>query len=219
MLTIYGAYRSRATRTYWLALELGLEFKSVPVLQARRLENPLAPDAPLNTLSPAFLAINPMGLIPAIEDDGLVVIESMAINLYLARKHGGPLAPATLAEDAHATMWSFFAATEVETEALKISSVAAMGKADTDEGKTQIAVASRLLERPLAVLDAHLAATGFMVSDRFTVADLNVAEIVRYAQSADALMAKFPQVKAWLESAQSRPAFKTMWASRSAEQA
>lgn len=217
MLTIYGAYRSRATRTYWLAHELGLEFQSVPVLQARRVENPLAADAPLNTLSPAFLKVNPLGLIPTIDDDGFVIIESLAINLYLAKKHGGPLAPANLQEDALATQWSFFAVTALETEALRISSAAASGRLETEDGKAEVAAASRLLERPLKVLDAHLAKTGHVVADRFTVADINVAEIVRYTQPATALLDKVPNVKAWLEKVQARPAFQKMWETRAAE--
>ncbi|MCG5476388.1 MAG: glutathione S-transferase, partial [Sinorhizobium fredii] len=97
MLTIYGVYRSRASRNYWMVRELGIPFRSVPVIQARRLADPLSADAPINTRSPGFLAVNPMGLIPAIEDDGLVLTESLANNLYLARKHGGPLAPADIA--------------------------------------------------------------------------------------------------------------------------
>ena len=92
MLTIYGVYRSRASRNYWLADELGLPYVSVPVIQAYRLDDPAAPDAPLNTQSPEFLAVNPTGLIPCIDDGGFVMTESLAINLYLARKHGGPLA-------------------------------------------------------------------------------------------------------------------------------
>lgn len=219
MPTIYGSYRSRATRTYWLALELGIEFKSVPVLQARRVENPLATDAPINTLSPAFLKINPLGLIPALDDDGFVVIESLAINLYLAKKYGGPLAPANLQEDAQATQWSLFAATTLENEALRISSTAAAGKLDTEQGKAEVAAASRLLERPLKVLDAHLAKTGYIIADRFTVADINVAEIVRYAQPVPAVLEKVPHVKAWLEKVQERPAFKQMWETRLAEPA
>lgn len=219
MLTIYGAYRSRATRTYWLAYELGLDFRSVPVLQARRVENPLAADAPVNTLSPDFLKVNPLGLIPAIEDDGLVVIESMAINLYLAKKHGGPLAPADLKEEAEATMWSFFAATTLETETLRIAGIIGGGKAETETGKADLAAASRLLEKPFKVLDTHLAKTGFVVGGRFTVADINVAEIVRYAQAHAPLMDKFPTLKAWLEGVQARPAFAKMWEMREAEPA
>ena len=52
------------------------------------------------TRTPAFLRINPNGHVPAIDDDGLRLHESMAINLYLARKHAdSPLAPRDLAEE------------------------------------------------------------------------------------------------------------------------
>ncbi len=54
MLKIYGVYRSRASRTYWMALELGIEFESIPVVQGYLLPEPLAADARLNTQSPAF---------------------------------------------------------------------------------------------------------------------------------------------------------------------
>ena len=46
MLTIYGVYRSRASRNYWMAGELGLPFRSVPVIQAYRLADPQAAGAP-----------------------------------------------------------------------------------------------------------------------------------------------------------------------------
>ena len=98
MLTIYGVHRSRASRAIWLANELGLAFKHVPVVQRYRLSEETAISA-LNTRSPDFLKVNPNGHIPVIEDDGLVLSESLAINLYLAKKHGGPLAPANVAED------------------------------------------------------------------------------------------------------------------------
>src|SRR5262245_35299536 len=120
MLTIYGVYRSRASRTFWLAGELGLAFRHVPVLQAYRLADPHGAGAPLNTRSPEFLRINPSGHIPSIDDDGFVLHESLAINLYLAKKHGGPLAPASPAQDGAMTMWALWAATEVEPHALNI---------------------------------------------------------------------------------------------------
>ncbi len=61
MTTLYGVYASRASRAYWMALELDIAFESVPVIQARRLpegEVPEAPETALNTRSPAYLAIN-----------------------------------------------------------------------------------------------------------------------------------------------------------------
>jgi len=113
MLTIYGVYRSRASRNIWLANELGIPFRLEPVMQRYRLTAEAA-EKTLNTRSPAFLAINPNGHVPSIDDDGLVLHESLAINLYLAKKHGGALAPANPAEDAQMTMWALWAAIEVE---------------------------------------------------------------------------------------------------------
>ncbi|MBI3711023.1 MAG: glutathione S-transferase N-terminal domain-containing protein, partial [Proteobacteria bacterium] len=76
MLTIYGVYRSRASRNIWLANELGIRFKHVPVIQANRLADPAATGAPLHTRSAEFLKVNPNGHIPSINDDGLVLHES-----------------------------------------------------------------------------------------------------------------------------------------------
>lgn len=219
MLTIYGVYRSRATRTLWLARELDLAFEHVPVIQARRLADPMAADAPMNTLTPSYLAINPMGTIPCIDDDGMVLYESMAINLYLARKYGTSVAPKDAAEDAHMMQWSFFAATEIETNALKISSTFAEGLADSEAGKAVIDVAARMLRRPFRVLEQHLSDKDYLVGDRFTVADLNAAEVVRYAQAHAPLFGAHPAVKGWLERCQSRPAFKAMWDARTVEPA
>jgi glutathione S-transferase len=105
-LKIYGVMRSRATRPIWMAKELGLAFELVPVIQAYCLPDPNASEAPLNTNSPSFRSVNPNGLVPSIDDDGFVLNESFAITLYLARKHGGPLAPKDAREDGLMTMWT-----------------------------------------------------------------------------------------------------------------
>ena len=62
------------------------------------------------------------------------------------------------------------------------------------------------------MLDAALAKDGHLVGGRFTVADINVAEVVRYAQAAPELFDAAPRVKAWLAACQARPAFRKMWA-------
>ena len=120
MLTIYGVYRSRASRNIWLAHELGLPFKQVPVIQLYRLKEPIPAGIVAHQARPTFLKVNPNGHVPSIEDDGLVLHELLAINLYLAKKHGGPLAPANVAEDGEMGMWSLWAATEVEPHSLNI---------------------------------------------------------------------------------------------------
>jgi glutathione S-transferase len=206
MLTIYGLYRSRASRNIWLANELGIPFKLVPVVQRYRLQEPIAADV-VHTKSPSFLKINPSGHIPSIDDDGLVLHESLAINLYLAKKHGGPLAPANLAEDGQMGMWALWAMTEVEPHALPI---AQNGPSDAE---------IEALRGPFAVLDGAFAKTGWLVGGRFTVADINTAEVVRYAQGAAVLFDAAPNVRRWLAACHARPAFRKMWEMREKESA
>jgi len=217
MLTIYGVYRSRASRNIWLANELGLPFKLVPVMQRYRLSDP-PPAGVMHTRSPEFLKVNPNGHVPSIDDDGLVLHESLAINLYLARKHGGPLAPADAAEDGQMTMWALWAATEVEPHAINIIYHRVSNAGRPMDPKIADAAVDAL-RGPFAALDDALATDGHLVGSRFTVADINVAEVVRYAQAAPELFDKAPKVKAWLAACQARPAFKKMWAERDKEPA
>ena len=83
-LRIYGIARTRAFRALWMAMELGLDYEHDPVEIG---------DAGART--PEFLAINPNGRLPVIVDDGFVLFESLAITMYLAKKHSpGRLYPA-----------------------------------------------------------------------------------------------------------------------------
>ncbi|MBL8587135.1 MAG: glutathione S-transferase family protein [Methylobacteriaceae bacterium] len=217
MLKLYGKLRSRVTRNVWLVEELGIPYERVDVIQANRLPDPSAPGAPLHTRHPDFLKVNPAGHIPAMDDDGLVIGESLAINLHLARKHGGPLGPRDAAEDAQMTMWTLWAATDVEPHASQILYNRVMRPPEQrDEALAKASVIA--LDWPFGVLDAHLAkAGGHLVGGRFTVADINVSEVARYAQAAPDLFDKAPHVKAWLAACHARPAFREMMRQREAE--
>jgi glutathione S-transferase len=217
MVTIYGVYRSRATRPLWLLGEIGMDFAHVPVIQAYRLTDP-ATAAEMHTASPAYLAINPQGQIPCMTDGALTLTESMAITLYLAGQYGGDLGPRNAAETALMAQWALHAISAVETPALEIL-YAQRDAGGTPEGAATVAVAAEKLLRPFQRLEGHLAQHPYLVGDRFTVADINTAECVRYAQGHNALMARFPALSAWLDRVQSRPAFKAMWDRRNAEPA
>lgn len=212
-ITIYGCYRSRASRPLWLLGEIGMGFTHVPVVQAYRLPDHKAPEAPVNTQSPEFLAVNPIGQIPAMVEGDLVLTESLAICLHIARAHGGALGPQTLAEAALMENWALFAATAIEPHSLPILM-------SQDEAEREAEAAK--LARGLSRLETHLALqakTGRdWLLDRFTVADLMVAECVRYGQ-AHPVMQSYPLVSAWLSRAQARPAFQAMWAGRLSEPA
>lgn len=195
MLTIYGIPRSRAFRPLWTAHELGIPYTLHPV-DMRKGEQK----------DPAFLAINPNGHVPAIKDGTLVMWESLAIDLYLAKKHGGPLAPQTVEEDGLMTMWSFWAVTEVESHALQILYHRVLKpEAERDEQCAVNAVAA--LRKPTAILEAELKKTGgYLVGRRFTIADLNLAAVYSYAKPAPELFVDAPHVLAWLDGALERPA-------------
>ncbi|WBU57992.1 glutathione S-transferase family protein [Paracoccus sediminicola] len=217
MLTIHGVTRSRASRIIWLCHEIGLPFRQEPVIQAYRVADPEAAEAPLNTDSPAFRRIAPAGAIPVIEDDGLVLSESYAITLYLARKHSAPLGPSDAAEDALMMQWSFYAATAVEPDALTLLFLHGRGSAQSGDDQALIANAAERLIRPFRVIEDRVASQGQLVAGRFTVADINMAETIRYAQGYAPLMDQFPGIAQWLADAQARPAFQKMWEARLSE--
>lgn len=219
MPTLYGVFRSRASRPIWLLYELGESFTHVPVIQAYRLPQASAPDAPLNTASPSFLQVNPQGQIPAYVEDDLTLTESLSITNHIARTRGGDLGPRTPAEQALIDQWTLLAVTAIEGYALELLNITGAGGDQTPEGQAAIAINAEKLRRPLKRLEVHLATHSHLVGDRFTVADLNLAECLRYAQSHPTLISEFPAVKAWLEGCQSREAFKKMWTARLAEPA
>ena len=194
-LTIYGVPRSRAIRNLWMAYELNIPFTHV--------ETSFGPEG---CRSPAFMAINPNGHIPAITDDGVMIWESMAINLYLARKHGGPLAPTTIAEEGQMMAWTLWAATEVEPHASQTMYHTSMYPPEQRD-PSAVTKALAALVAPLAVMDAHLAAHGgFLVGGRFTAVDLNVAGCLFYLRFTPQALAELPHVRAWYAACITRPA-------------
>jgi glutathione S-transferase len=213
MVTIYGVYRSRALRNIWLLEEMGQPFRHVPVIQNTRA----GAATMMHSRSPEFLKVNPNGGIPAMEDDGLVLSESLAINLYLARKYGEPVGPTDLAESARVAMWTLFAATEIEPRSIQIL-YHRVQKPPAERDEAKVTEAVEALRAPFAALDAALA-DGHLVGGRFTVADINVAECVRYAMPVADLFDKAPRVKAWLAVCHARPAWKKVFARREEEPA
>jgi len=196
-LKIYGVPRSRAFRTLWMAKELGLDYDNIPVDFASG-----------ETRKPPYLAINPNGHVPAIDDNGFILWESMAINLYLAKKYGlGTLYPTTLQGEARAWQWSLWGMTEIERHVL----TAMFNRAIHPEDKRDAAAADAAeqeLQHPLGVLDGAVTKTAYLLGDDFTVADLNVASILSWARPARIDFAPFPKAADWLSRCTLRPAAK-----------
>lgn len=207
MLKVFGTPGSRAARTLWMCRELGVDYEHVPV---HYLDG--------GTNSPDYLAINPAGRIPAIDLDGFRLAESMAINLYLARKFGSELMPSMLEDEARVWQWSFWVMTEVEKPLLQVllqrsqfepGSAAEKyfrERSPKDPQAEQAAV--QALQTPLAVLNEHLAQQPYLLGSRFTVADLNVASVFTWAVPAKLDLSAFPNARDWLERCLARPAAK-----------
>jgi glutathione S-transferase len=207
-LTIYGIPASRAVRPLWAATELGLDFRHVEL-----------PYQGGGTRTPEFLAINPNGHVPALVDarpEGDVVLwESMACALYIARHHGAMdgvgITPATPREDAEALRWSFWAVNETEADALTVlMHLLAMPE---ERRKPELAAAAeRRLAVPLRVIEQHLqrqqaAGQAFLAAARFTVADLCVASVLNWTRPSGVLMDAHPLTHEWILRCMARPAY------------
>jgi glutathione S-transferase len=117
------------------------------------------------------------------------------------------------------TMWALWAATDCEPHTIQI--LYHRPELPQNQRDPKVYEAAELaLERPFETLDRVLRdGGGYLVGRRFTVADINAAEVFRYAQPATELFKKHPAVQSWIEACQSRPAFRDMMAAREKEPA
>ena len=196
MIKIYGIPGSRAFRVLWALRELGLEFENVPTSFIG------------DTRTAEFLKLNPNGHIPVLVDGTTVLWESLAINLYLARQYGaGTLWPASVADEGRTFQWSFWAMTEVEAPLLQaLMHRRVLPKDQRDESVA--AAAEAKLAAPFGVIDGALRGREYLLGGGFTIADLNVAAVLQWANGASIDLTRWPQLAGWLKRCTDRPACK-----------
>lgn len=192
---IYGIPQSRALRVLWMARELGIPHENVQVHFTKVRESADA------------MRVNPNARIPSIDDNGFTLYESLAINLYLADKYGAgkDFVPTSVEDRARAIQWSFWVMTEIEKPVLTVM-LNTVGMKPADEAT--IAQCTKDLDRPLKVLNGELTGKDWILGDRFTVADLNVASVMAWAKTAKLDMTAYPRVADWLARCMARPAFR-----------
>ncbi len=196
MIKLYGIPQSRTSRCLWMLEELGVAYENVKVSFIGEAQKP------------EFLKLNPNGRIPVLEDDGLVLFESLAINLHLARKYGAAkgLWPAPSDDQSRAIQWSIWAMTELEPPAMRLL----MNRAFLPEPQRNEAEAKAGLEglnRPLNALNAALAGRETLLGAAFTVADLNVDAVLGWLPTLGRVdLSPWPNVAAWHKRAAERPA-------------
>ena len=195
MTKLYGTSRSRSARSLWALEELGVKYEHLPIAttEAKSAEN---------------LKRNPNGHVPVLEDDGVVLWESMAINLYLAEKYGKNLLwPAEPAARADIYKWSFWAMTEVEPHLLTILRHRVMNPPEQRDEKAALA-AVEALKAPLGVLEESLKGKEYLLGKNFTIADLNVAAVMSWVPMMRLDLSSTPNVQAWLQKCLGREANK-----------
>lgn len=200
MIEVYGFGRvnrmahgnTRDLRVLWALEEMGLPY------MIRGM------DHPRGALEAGdFRAKNPFGQLPVIDDEGVVVTESGAILLYLARK-SGKLLPSDLAGEAQVIRWSFTALSTIEVPILTGWFV------DLNEGRgTKPSDAlRRWAGKRLGQLDGWLAGRTYVATTDFTVADILMTHVLSAGSTDPALVEPHANVRAYLARCLDRPAWK-----------
>lgn len=201
MLKLYGFSkvnaaargRTRDLRVLWALEEMQLPFEIAGM------------DHPAHDLNTeAYRRLSPFEQIPAIDDDGLVLAESGAILVYLARK-SGRLIPSDPEAEAQVLRWCFAALNTVEMPLLALmvhdwSSGGADGK--------HRAFLVGWVNRMLGNLERWLAGREFVATEAFSIADILMAHVLSAGIQDDSLVAPYTAVLAYRDRCLDRPAWK-----------
>ncbi len=190
---LYGISGSRALRSIWAIEEVGIDYEHVPMHFGKAGSDP------------DYLAVNPNGRIPALVDGDVTLFESMAINLYLAKTYGGDLYPSDPADEARAIQWSVWGISEIEPLQMRIV-IQKFFVPKEQQDANEVQAAAESLERPLKVLNTHLANHSYLLGDTFTIADLNLAGVMLLLKMVGQDISHHENVQRWADACYERPA-------------
>ena len=160
--------------------------------------------------SPAFLAMNPFGQVPVIQDGDVTLADSNAILVYLAGRYAQPGAwlPAAPQAAAEVQRWLSVAAGPLAFGPAQ-ARVIQLFKLPTDPDE-----AIRRSHQLLGVMDTHLAHRAFLVGAVPSIADIANYSYVAHAPEGKVDLAPYPQVRAWLRRIEALPGFVPLVSSR-----
>jgi glutathione S-transferase len=159
--------------------------------------------------SPEYLAVNPMGKVPTLDDDGFKLWESAAIAWYLCELNPSKgLLPADLKGRADAMRWMFWNSCHLESALSHIlveRVIKPMMKQDTDEHVCTYMTAQ--LDRYLPVLNASLEGREWL-GETFTVADISLGVTLELCTTVNVDLSSYKHIGLWLGRLQSRDSWK-----------
>lgn len=160
--------------------------------------------------APAFLALNPNGLVPVLEDGGRVIWETTAITTHLALRARSALWPREPERQVDVLRW-FSWASDHFTRAggmlyfeHLIKEPFGLGAPDSEA----IATAQADFRRHAAVLEAHLDGRAWLLGETPTLADLHVAAALPFAAEAHIPLDAFPRIARWHDQLNAWPAWR-----------
>ncbi|MET4255572.1 glutathione S-transferase [Bradyrhizobium sp. S3.12.5] len=200
MLTVYGRKSSfNLQKVMWLVGELGIAHKHVELGGSF---------GGLDT--DEFLAMNPHGRVPVIDDSGIIVWESHAILRYLAAKYSSETSfcKANPAERANADQWMDWSQTALQP-AFMVGVF--WGWYRTPEAQRNLVAVDKALEqtnRYLKHIDHQLKGRSFMLGDHLSLADIPIGTHLYRYLNLDLPRPNLPNVERWYERLQSRSAYR-----------
>ena len=157
---------------------------------------------------PEYLALNPNGTVPTIVEDGFALWESNAIVRHLASQHGlGTLCPKDARERAHADQWMDWQQTVVNPAIFPVIFNMVRSKPEARD-MNAVKAARDKLAAALAILDKHLAKTGFVVGARLTMGDIPLGIVTYRWFTLESERENLPALKGWYDRLVERPAFR-----------
>lgn len=194
-MKLYDGERSGNCHKVRLLLSmLGLEWEAVP-----------AGSTGMDTKSPEFLALNPRGQIPTLDDNGELIWDSQAILVYLARRYGDetwlPLEPALMAA---VMQWMAISENELLYGMAKARAILKFGR-DGD-----LAFAQSLAKQGLKAMEVRLSQAEWLALDHVTIADPACFPYVAKAHEAEVSLEPCPSVVAWVKRVEALPGFVAM---------
>lgn len=153
-----------------------------------------------------FLAINPFGQVPAIDDNGTVLSDSNAILVYLAKKYdtSGRWLPAEPVAAAKVQRWLSIAAGQIASGPATARLITVFGA--PYDAESTIARSHALLQ----VVEQELTNSPFLAGNTATLADVAGYTYIAHAPEGNVSLADYPQVRAWLARIEALPGFVPM---------
>lgn len=203
MITLYSAPATAGMVVHWMLLELGVAH------EMRELDL----DDEKEHKQPAYLALNPAGVVPTLVVDGQPLTEAPAIAMYLADAYpDAQLAPpvGTLARGAYYQWMLFLANTVQPAYRAWFYSTEPAGDANVDAVR---ASAKARLEQAFARIDAHLGAHGpYFIGAQLTAVDFMATTLLRWSRKFERPATDWPHIAAYVAMMKARPTFRELYA-------